>query len=172
MASVYRHIVQSLSWKLSLGILLMAIPIFLLSIGILFSQSRDKVKKEATMHAASVVNTTMQHFTRFMEIVETATDVNDWEVTENLNPDSLLAYSRNIVILNGHIDGCSISSEMCIRDSEYVPQIRQALLCLHRQRGGQGHHGCRRTLRVFREGMVQDAPSARQALLGGLFRRE
>ena len=111
MASVYRHIVQSLSWKLSLGILLMAIPIFLLSIGILFSQSRDKVKKEATMHAASVVNTTMQHFTRFMEIVETATDVNDWEVTENLNSDSLLAYSRNIVILNGHIDGCSISTE-------------------------------------------------------------
>ena len=50
----------------------MAIPIFLLSIGILFSQSRDKVKKEATMHAASVVNTTMQHFTRFMEIVETS----------------------------------------------------------------------------------------------------
>ena len=111
MRNIVTYIRRSLSWKLSLGILLMAIPIFVLSIGILFIHSRDKVKKEATMHAASVVNTTMQHITRFMDIVETATDVNDWLVTANLQPDSILAYSRNIVILNGHIDGCSISTE-------------------------------------------------------------
>ena len=109
--NIIRHIRQSLSWKLSLGILLMAIPIFALSIGFLFIHSREKVKKEATEHAASVVNTTMQHITRFMDIVETATDVNDWEATANLQPDSLLAISRSIVVLNGHIDGCSISTE-------------------------------------------------------------
>ena len=111
MRSLIKHIRQSLSWKLSLGILLMAIPIFILSVGFLFVHSRDKVKKEATEHAASVVNTTMQHITRFMDIVETATDVNDWEVTANLDPDSILTYSRSIVVLNGHIDGCSISTE-------------------------------------------------------------
>ena len=111
MDNIVRHIRQSLSWKLSLGILLMAIPIFVLSIGFLFIHSRDKVKKEATEHAASVVNTTMQHITRFMDIVETATDVNDWEVTAHLDPDSILAISRGIVMLNGHIDGCSISTE-------------------------------------------------------------
>lgn len=111
MRNIFRHIRQSLSWKLSLGILLMAVPIFILAIGILFVNSRDKMKKEATMHAASLVNTTMQHITRYMDIVETATDVNDWQVTANLQPDSLLAYSRNIVVLNGHIDGCSISTE-------------------------------------------------------------
>ena len=77
MRNIITHIRQSLSWKLSLGILLMAIPIFVLSIGFLFIHSRDKVKKEATEHAASVVNTTMQHITRYMDIVETATDVND-----------------------------------------------------------------------------------------------
>ena len=111
MRNIITHIRQSLSWKLSLGILLMAIPIFVLSIGFLFIHSRDKVKKEATEHAASVVNTTMQHITRFMDIVETATDVNDWEVTAHLDPDSILAISRGIVVLNGHIDGCSISTE-------------------------------------------------------------
>ena len=111
MDNLIRHIRQSLSWKLSLGILLMAIPIFALSIGFLFIHSRDKVKKEATEHAASVVNTTMQHITRYMDIVETATDVNDWEVTAHLDPDSILAISRGIVVLNGHIDGCSISTE-------------------------------------------------------------
>ena len=111
MRKIIQHIRQSLSWKLSLGILLMAIPIFVLSIGILFEQSRNQVKLEATKHASSVLNTTMQRIDRHMNIVETATDINDWEVTANLNPDSILAYSRFIVMLNGQIDGCSISFE-------------------------------------------------------------
>ena len=106
-----QYIRQSLSWKLSLGILLMAVPIFVLSVGVLFTQSRAMVKREAVEHANSVLNTTMHRLCRFMNIVETATDVNDWEVTEYLEPDSLLAFSRNIVMLNGHIDGCSISAE-------------------------------------------------------------
>ena len=38
MRSIIGHIKQSLSWKLSLGILLMAVPIFMLSIGLLFLQ--------------------------------------------------------------------------------------------------------------------------------------
>ena len=111
MLKIIRHIRQSLSWKLSLGILLMAVPIFVLSIGILFKQSRNHVKQEATKHACSVLNTTMQHINRYMEIVETATNINDWEVTAHLDPDSMLAYSRFIVMLNGQIDGCSISAE-------------------------------------------------------------
>ena len=111
MRSIIRHIRQSLSLKLSLGILLMAMPIFVLALGIMFIQSRNHIKKEATEHAGSVLNTTMQRISRYMNIVETATDINDWEVTENLQPDSLLAYSRYIVALNGHIDGCSISTE-------------------------------------------------------------
>lgn len=111
MNNIIGHIRQSLAMKLSLGILLMAVPIFLLSLGILFIQSRNNVKKEAMEHANSVLNTAMQRICRFMNNVETATDINDWEVTENLNPDSILAYSRSIVMLNGNIDGCSISTE-------------------------------------------------------------
>ena len=111
MRSILQHIHQSLSWKLSIGIVLMAVPIFVLSLGVLFVQSRNNVKSEAMKHANSVLNTTMQRINRYMDIVETATNINDWEVTENLQPDSLLAYSRNIVTLNGHIDGCSISTE-------------------------------------------------------------
>lgn len=111
MRSIIRHIRQSLSWKLSLGILLMAMPIFLLSIGILYEQSKERIKEEAMKHVASVLNTQMQRILRAMNIVETATDVNDWEVTANLDPDSILAYSRFIVMLNSQIDGCSISAE-------------------------------------------------------------
>ena len=111
MRRIVQHIKQSLSWKLSLGILLMAIPIFMLSIGLLFLQSKEQIKEEATKHASSVLNTQMQRIRRSMNIVETATDINNWEVTAHLNPDSILAYSRFIVMLNGQIDGCSISAE-------------------------------------------------------------
>ena len=111
MSSIIDHIKQSLSWKLSLGILLMAVPIFMLSIGLLFLQSKEQIKAEATKHAASVLNTQMQRINRAMNIVKTATDINDWEVTAHLDPDSILAYSRFIVMLNGQIDGCSISTE-------------------------------------------------------------
>lgn len=105
------HIRQSLSWKLSLGILLMAIPIFMLSLGILFFQSRNNVRQEATKHAASVVSTTMQSIVRYKNIAETATNITAIDVVNNLHPDSLLAYSNYVVVLNGHIDGCSISLE-------------------------------------------------------------
>lgn len=111
MRNIIRHIRQSLSWKLSLGIMLMAVPIFVLSLGILFIQSRNNIKKEAMEHANSVLNTTMQRINRYMSAVETATDINDWEIIKNLQPDSLLAYSHYIVTLNGYVDGCSISTE-------------------------------------------------------------
>ena len=111
MRSIIRHIRQSLSLKLSLGILLMALPIFALSIGVLFVNSGNNIKSEATQHAISLLNTTMQRICRAMDIVETATDINDWEVTEHLQPDSVLNLSRFIVALNGQIDGCSISME-------------------------------------------------------------
>jgi len=111
MRSIIKHIRQSLSCKLSLGILLMAIPIFMLAIGILFIQSRNNVKSEATKHAATVVNTMMQSLTRYMNIAKTATDLMAWDVRANVHPDSLLAYSNAVVRLNGHIDGCSISLE-------------------------------------------------------------
>lgn len=111
MRSIINHIRQSLSWKLSLGILLMAIPIFMVALGLLFVESRNNVKREATKHAASVVNTTMQDLTRYMNFVKTATDLTAWDVTANLQPDSLRAYSNYVVYLNSHIDGCSISLE-------------------------------------------------------------
>ena len=93
MRSVINHIRQSVSRKLSLGILLMAIPIFMLALGVLFVQSRNKVKREATKHTASVVNTTMQRISRYMNIVETATDLVAYDVLQNLQPDSLWSYS-------------------------------------------------------------------------------
>ena len=111
MRNMVKHIRQSLSWKLSLGILLMAVPIFMLAIGMLYIRSRNQVRAEATKHAVSVLNTTMQGIRQHISVVETATDVNEWEITEYMNPDSIQNLARYIVMLNGNIDGCSISVE-------------------------------------------------------------
>lgn len=102
---------RSLSLKLSLGILLLAIPVFVISLGILFLQSRHVVRKEAMERASTVLNTTSLRVSRYLSAVKTATDIYDWQVTENLHPESLMVISNQLVRLNPHISGCSISTE-------------------------------------------------------------
>ncbi len=108
---LFRHIRQSLSLKLSLGIVLLAIPIFVVSLGILFSQSRHIVRVEAMQRAGNVLNTTMLRVNGFMKTIETATNTTDWLIQEDLQPDSLFALSRRIVVLNSNVNGCSITTE-------------------------------------------------------------
>ena len=102
---------KSFSSKLSLGIILLAVPIFIISLGILYSQSRHMILDEALGRANSVLNTTMQRLNRHLITIETATNVNRWVIEHSFYPDSLLVYSHRIVRLNPHIDGCSISAE-------------------------------------------------------------
>ena len=111
MRRLIRRIRQSLSVKLSIGILLMAFPIFVLSLGILFMQSRHIVKQEAAERVTSVLNTTSQRVNRFLLTIETATNNIDWLVTANLRPEALLEYSNRIVRLNANVSGCSITTE-------------------------------------------------------------
>lgn len=111
MRTLIQHIRQSLSLKLSLSILLMAVPIFVLSLGILFLQSRWHIKVEAMERTASVLNAVTQRVNRYLMTIETATNANDWLVAENLNPESFLEYSRRIVALNANVNGCSITGE-------------------------------------------------------------
>ena len=111
MQNIVSLIRKSLSTKLSLSILLLAVPIFVASLGLLFVKSRNIVRQEAMDRVNCVLSTTVQRMNRHLQTVETATNANDWLITENLNPDSMLAISRNIVLLNPNVDGCSISAE-------------------------------------------------------------
>ncbi|MBQ7419468.1 MAG: HAMP domain-containing protein [Prevotella sp.] len=134
-----RHIRQSLSLKLSISILLMTVLIFLMSLGVLFIRSRRHIKQEAMEHAASVLNTTVQRVERYLGTVEVATQSNDWLVTENLQPDDLLSYSRRIVQLNANVCGCSITMEpdmfpqygryfsaYSVREGDSITTVREA----------------------------------------------
>ncbi|MBQ9357343.1 MAG: histidine kinase [Prevotella sp.] len=101
----------SLSRKLSLAITLLAVPIFIISLGLLFTQSRKMIRSEAEGRAAATLNATMQRLYSYITTIQTATNANSWLVTENLQPDSILNLTRAIVAMNSHIDGCSISME-------------------------------------------------------------
>ena len=105
------NIRKSFSMKLSISVLLLAVPIFFISLAILFSQSRNMIKREAIGRANSMLGIAMQRVYRHVITVETATNVNSWLIAEHLDPDSLLDLSNRIVRLNPHIDACGISTE-------------------------------------------------------------
>ncbi len=105
------NIRKSFSTKLSVALLILAIPIFVISIGVLFTQSRKMIRNEAIGHASSVLNAAMQQLNRHLLTIETATNAYQWQVEQTFTPDSLLYFANRIVSLNPHIDGCSISAQ-------------------------------------------------------------
>ena len=108
---------KSLSKKLSVGILLLAMLIFTASLGVLFTQSRHMIRTEAVGRANSVLGSTLQKLSRDLMAIETATNSNSWMVEKALQPEALLNFTNHIVRMNPHVDGCSISAE-----PNYFPQ--------------------------------------------------
>jgi len=102
---------KSFSTKLSLGILLMAVTIFVVSLGVLFTQSRHIIRTEAVGRTKAVLNTTMQHIVRNLMTIENATNTYSWMIEQQFQPEQILDFTNRIVRLNPHIDGCSISAE-------------------------------------------------------------
>ena len=105
------NIRRSFSSKLSLVILFLAVPIFIVSLEVLFQQSRSIIRNEAVGRANSALSAAMQRISLNLSSIETATNACSWFAMQNWNPDSLLALTRRIVRTNRHVDGCSISGE-------------------------------------------------------------
>lgn len=102
---------KSFSTKLSLGILLMTVTIFVVSLGVLFTQSRHIIRTEAVGRTKAVLNTTMQHIVRNLMTIENATNTCSWMIEQQFQPEQILDFTSRIVRVNPHIDGCSISAE-------------------------------------------------------------
>ena len=102
---------KSFSTKLSLGILLMTVTIFVVSLGVLFTQSRHIIRTEAVGRTKAVLNTTMHHIVRNLMTIENATNTCSWMIEQQFQPEQILDFTSRIVRLNPHIDGCSISAE-------------------------------------------------------------
>ena len=97
-----------LSRELSLGIMLMATPLFLLSLGILYMQSNRLIHEEVTECTHSMLNATLHRVRTYMGTIETAANANAWLLEENFQPDALQSVANRIVRLNPHVISSSL----------------------------------------------------------------
>jgi signal transduction histidine kinase len=119
MINILNRIKRKLSLKLSFGIMLFLIVVFIVSLGILFIRSRQMVRDEAMSRAEQELENIVMRVNGMMKEVEVATATAEWHLTDDqLQPDSLLYFARRIVAMNPNFDGCSISME-----PNYFPQI-------------------------------------------------
>ena len=111
MGKLTNKIRKSIATKLSLGIVVMAVPVFVICMGLLFAQSLYNLKKETDERVASTLKTMELRKVAFMNTVETATNSSDWLIKEHMQPEFLVDLTRRIVMLNANVSGCSITLE-------------------------------------------------------------
>jgi signal transduction histidine kinase len=99
---------RKLSRELSLGVMLMTTPIFILSLGILYWQSNNLIHQEVTECSHSMLNTTLHRVRTYMSTIEMAANSNAWLLEEHFRPDSMQSVSNRIVRLNAPVISSSI----------------------------------------------------------------
>ena len=102
---------RKLSSKLGYNIMLMAVPLFVLSLGVFFFQSRYLIRQEAIERTNSILRTTISHVNSYLNAIEVLTHANAWLLEENFTPESFQTYSQRIVKSNPNILSCSVSAE-------------------------------------------------------------
>ena len=101
---------HSMSTHLSVSILLMAVPVFILALGIFFIQSRYFIRKEAAQHVNSVLNTTIHHVCNYMSAVRTATNALTDTSTAVPSPSNRV---------------CSLHTTISSQPTRHIPETRQ-----------------------------------------------
>ena len=98
----------SLKRDLSMGLILLAVPIFILSIGTMFYQSRYMIHNEVKSSNSNMLDKGLYQIRSYMTTIETAVNSNAWLMEENLVPDTLKSLSERIVRLNDPVVSCSV----------------------------------------------------------------
>jgi signal transduction histidine kinase len=99
------------SLRLARAIILLAIPLFILSLAVFYKNAQRLLEKEAVERSVTILNATEQLVENYLSAIETAARSNVWMLEQNFTPDSLQAVSRRIVTLNKSVLSCSISTE-------------------------------------------------------------
>ncbi len=111
MRKVWDYMMQRLSIRLGLAIVLMVTVMFVVSVGLLFTLFKDYVRQRAEMRATQILDNTALRIADIMGDVETAADNMAWYVDGCQDPDSLIRDTREILLNNPHFHSCSISME-------------------------------------------------------------
>ena len=110
--SILDRIRGSLSTRLSLWTVVFAALVFNLSLALVAIRSRDTIRQEAVKTANQVLDNTVLRTNYILEDVESLADNLEWLIYKDIdNPDAMLELSRNIVLNNTFLNGCSISFE-------------------------------------------------------------
>ena len=97
MKRVIRYIRQHLYLRLGLEILLILGSVFGLTLAILFYYSRQQAQEAAVKKANDTLNETVCKIDSIMDYTEKVTADMERLVQQHLQPDSLLAYSRQVL---------------------------------------------------------------------------
>lgn len=111
MRKAWNYIMQRLSLRLGLAIVLIVTVIFTVSVGFLFALFKNYVRQNAITQATQILNNTALRISDVMGEVETVADNMAWYVDSCQDPDSLIRDTREILINNPHFHSCSISME-------------------------------------------------------------
>lgn len=103
---------HSLSRRLSWWIVLFAAAIFVAALAYAFVIARKTVRTEAVRGATRELDNTVLRVNGILEDVELAANNLEWLIYRDLdNPEKMMEYSRNVVLNNSFLNGCSISFE-------------------------------------------------------------
>ena len=111
MRRLWNKIVQRLSIKLGLVIVMVVTVIFIVSVTFLFSLTKDFVRQRAVKRASLILDNTALRIADIMGEAETAADNMAWYVDGCQDPDSIISFTREILEENPHFHSCSISME-------------------------------------------------------------
>lgn len=105
------YIQQHLSLRLGLLILVVVSGVFGISFSLLFLQINKYVRQAAERQAMEVLDQTISNISNIMDHAEMVTADMERLVQQNLQPDSLLAYTRRMLEQNPEIMGFTIAME-------------------------------------------------------------
>jgi sigma-B regulation protein RsbU (phosphoserine phosphatase) len=101
---------RSLSARLSFAVVLFVAAIFVGAFGIMFSEARDLVSEKAWGKATKTLEGTVLHIDNTLRHIEVSSDNMLAVIERNLEkPDSMFSISRQVLINNPELSGCSIS---------------------------------------------------------------
>ena len=144
MKKIIIYIRRKLSVRVSLWVVMFAAAIFIAALGFLFYQSREAVRQEAISHATQILDNTALRAESILNRVEVASDNSKWLIQRHPDqPDSIMVYSRSILMNNPDFYNCSIAfepyhfKEYGRYFSAYTKHVGDSIRTVH---GGSDHY--------------------------------
>ena len=112
MLRLSKILARTLSFRLSLMVLVALATLLMAALFIMFGVSRHAVKDEALQKAGQTLEATVQRIDNILLGVEQASGNIYWKLLNNINqPDKMYLYSRKLVESSPYITGCAIAFE-------------------------------------------------------------